>query len=223
MSRGGGATDYTKRVASKQQVRADSADDGALAALRRGERWALSSMYSRYYREMVERAVAFLHDRASAEEVVQDTWAAIIEGIDGFKGNGSFKSWAFKILTNKAKRRFWRESRFSAIKSFFKSQSGSGDHLHFDPSGSWVRPPARWQAAPEEMLISDEFRQEMNQFVASLPSRQRKVFVLRDIEGWPSEKVCGSLGISAGNQRILLHRARAAIYRWYTSRARRRP
>jgi RNA polymerase sigma-70 factor (ECF subfamily) len=180
-------------------------------------------MYSRYYREMVERAVAFLHDRASAEEVVQDTWAAIIEGIDGFKGNGSFKSWAFKILTNKAKRRFWRESRFSAIKSFFRSQSGSDDHVPFDHSGSWVRPPARWQVAPEEMLISDEFRQEMKQFVASLPSRQRKVFVLRDIEGWSSERVCESLGISAGNQRILLHRARAAIYRWYTSRGRRRP
>jgi len=76
--------------------------------------------------------------------------------------------------------------------------------------------------APEEMLISDEFRQQMNQFVASLPSRQRKVFVLRDIEGWPSEKVCESLGITAGNQRILLHRARVAIYRWYTSRVGRR-
>lgn len=221
MAKSEGATHYTKVIASKRQVRAGFAYDTVLAGLRRGEPWALTSMYSRYYHEMVDLASAFLHDRASAEEVVQDTWAAIIEGIEGFKGKGSFKNWAFKILTNKAKRRYWRETRLSAIKSFFRFQSRSDEHFAFDPLGTWIEPLERWQVAPEEKLISDEFRREMQEFVASLPSRQRKVFVLRDIEGWTSEKVCQSLAISAGNQRILLHRARAAIYRWYSAKVRR--
>ena len=179
MSRSGGATYYTKGIASKKQVRADSADDTILAALRRGEPWALTSMYSRYYREMVDRAVAFLHDRASAEAVVQDTWAAIIERIDGYKGKGSFKSWAFKILTNKAKRRYWRESRFSAIKSFFRSQSGSGDHLPFDPSGSWVRPPAR--CAPQTRCRSRGFRRSLRPSLKSCLSRTVQVVTGRQM------------------------------------------
>ena len=221
MSRNGEATDYTKGIASKERVRADSADDAVLAALRRGEPWALSSVYLRHYREMVDLARRYVHHPGAAEEVVQDTWAAVIEGIGRFEGKCSFKTWAFRILANKAKRRHRRESRLSAIKRLLGLGITVERSSHFDSSGSWAKPPERWLETPEQMLLSKELRREMDRFLASLPARQRQVFVLRDVEGWSSEKVCESLGISAGNQRVLLHRARSAIYGWYTSRIRR--
>ncbi len=177
-------------------------------------------MYSRYYHEMVEVAVAYVHDRASAEDIVQDTWAAVIEGLGRFEGKCSFKTWVFRILANKAKKRHRRDSRLSAIKRLLGVGATGDPPSCFDSRGSWAKPVERWLESPEQTLLSKELHREMDKFMASLPVRQCQVFVLRDVEGWPAEKVCEKLGLSAGNQRVLLHRARTAIYRWCNSKIR---
>jgi len=215
----GSAHEHASGANASVQKEAD--EDALVALLRGGSADALALLYSRHYREMVNLARRFVHHPAAAEEIVQDTWTAIIEGIGKFEGKSSFKTWAFRILANKAKSRYRRESRYSAIKRLLGLRTSGDTPSRFDSSGSWAKPMERWLETPEQMLLSKEFQREMDEFLASLPARQRQVFVLRDVEGWSSEKVCESLGISAGNQRVLLHRARSAIYGWYTSRIRR--
>lgn len=197
-----------------------TAEDALVASLRAGSADALAALYQHYYREMVDLARKYVHHPTVAEEVVQDTWAAIIKGIGSFEEKCSFKTWAFRILANKAKRRYRRESRFSAIKRLL-GLGASGDKASpFDSAGSWATPVERWLETPEQLLLRKEFLRELHEFLASLPARQRQVFLLRDVEGWSPEKVCESLGLTRGNQRVLLHRARAAIYRWYSSKTR---
>lgn len=70
---------------------------------------------------------------------------------------------------------------------------------------------SRWDTAPESAVLSREALLELDRAVSALPSRQRQVVTMRDLVGMSAEEVCTALGISAGNQRVLLHRARAAL------------
>ncbi|HTV54460.1 MAG TPA: RNA polymerase sigma factor [Terriglobia bacterium] len=206
--------------AADGKVQKEARGDPLVALLQAGRPEALACLYTRYYREMLVLARRYMQDLAVAEDLVQDTWTAIIEGIEKFKGKCSFKTWAFKILSNKAKSKRRRECRLSAIKLLLGLQSERSKNTQFRTSVFTNDRVDRWSTTPEELMLAQEFREEMHKFVASLPPRQYQVYVLRDIEGWSPESICDFLGISNGSQRVLLHRARSAIYEWYSARTR---
>jgi RNA polymerase sigma-70 factor, ECF subfamily len=204
----------TRRTAGMQE------DDARLiTALSRGEADAFAELVDRHSRAMVRVAMAYVPSRAAAEEVVQETWIAVMRGIDGFEARSSLKTWIFRILTNLATRSGARERRsvpFSALGAAEDSGEPSVDPDRFLPAdhelfpGHWAIMPARWPT-PEEGLLAGETREVIAAAIAELPVAQRTVIALRDIEGWSSEEVCEALEISAGNQRILLHRARSRV------------
>jgi RNA polymerase sigma-70 factor (ECF subfamily) len=161
--------------------------------------------------------------------VVQETWLAVMNGLDRFEGRSSLKTWIFRILTNLAMTRGTRERRsvpFSALAAAEDTDEPSVEADRFLPAdhaqwpGHWAQPPERWQT-PEENLLAGETREVIVAAIRELPVAQRTVIALRDIEGWPAEEVAAALEISEGNQRVLLHRARtkvrAAIERYVTS------
>jgi RNA polymerase sigma-70 factor (ECF subfamily) len=168
---------------------------------------------------MIRVATAYVPSRAAAEEVVQETWIAVMRGVEQFEGRSSLKTWIFRILTNVAMRSGARERRslpFSALAEAEDTGEPSVDPDRFLPAdhelfpGHWVIMPARWPT-PEEGLLAGETREVIAAAIARLPKAQRTVISLRDVEGWSSEEVCEALDISAGNQRILLHRARSRV------------
>ena len=168
---------------------------------------------------MVRVAQTYVPSRAVAEEVVQETWIAVMRGIEGFEGRSSLKTWIFRILANVAMRRGERESRsvpFSALAAAEDTGEPSVDPDRFLPAdhelfpGHWAVMPARWPT-PEEGLLAGETRDVIARAIEELPKAQRTVIALRDVEGWSSEEVCEALEITAGNQRVLLHRARATV------------
>ena len=168
---------------------------------------------------MIRVAMAYVPSRAAAEEAVQETWIAVMRGIDGFEGRSSLKTWVFRILVNVAMRTGARERRsmpFSALAAAEDTGEPSVDPDRFLPAdhelfpGHWAIMPARWPT-PEEGLLAGEIRGVVAGAIAELPEAQRTVIGLRDVEGWSSEEVCEALEISAGNQRILLHRARSRV------------
>ena len=176
-------------------------------------------LVDRHSSTMVRVALAYVPTRAAAEEVVQETWIAVMRGIDGFEGRASFKTWAFRILTNLAMRAGARERRsvpFSALAEAEETGQPSVDPDRFLPAdhplfpGHWTTMPARWPT-PEEGLLAGETREVIAATIAALPPAQRTVIALRDVEGWSSEEVSEALEISAGNQRVLLHRARSKV------------
>jgi RNA polymerase sigma-70 factor (ECF subfamily) len=167
---------------------------------------------------MTRVAMAFVSRRAVAEEVVQETWLNVVRGLDGFEAKSSLRTWIYAILGNCARRKAEQEQRFVPL-SELAADEAAGDDLgvssdRFFEEGRWAGmwssavPP--WHDLPEERLLSSELRTTLLEAIEALPRMQRAVITLRDVEGWPSEEVCEYLGVADGNQRVLLHRARAA-------------
>jgi RNA polymerase sigma-70 factor, ECF subfamily len=154
---------------------------------------------------------------AVAEEVVQETWLAVINGIDRFEGRSSLVTWIVSIMSNQARRHGARERR---TVPFAELADDGEEGPVVDPSrfqgddaawpGHWATPSRPWQR-PERRLLSLEVRQHLRDALQALPERQRLVVGLRDIDGCSADEVCTILGVSAENQRVLLHRARSRL------------
>ena len=208
-------------VALAHRTDVAGAEDEALlvAALQRGDEAAFVALVDRYSAPMTRVAQAHVRSRAVAEEVVQETWLAVISGIDRFEARSSVKTWIFRILTNRAKTRGEREARNVPFSAFAREDDDSPtvaaerflppDHPQWP--GHWAAPPKDWRTIPDERLIGRETQERLCQAIHELPERQQLVMVMRDVEGWSPEEVCVALGISEGNQRVLLHRARCKL------------
>ncbi|MET9411060.1 sigma-70 family RNA polymerase sigma factor [Streptomyces sp. NPDC002935] len=188
------------------------------ARLQAGDEEAFGLVLDAWSAGMVRLAMSFVSTRATAEDVVQETWLAVIRGIDGFEGRSMLKTWVYRILVNIARARGAKEHRTVPFTSLLPEDEGpTVDPSRFqaadDPHPShWTSggKPKPWET-PEGQALRGEARAVITAALAELPARLRTVITLRDVEGYESQEVCSLLGISPGNQRVLLHRARAAV------------
>ena len=191
-------------------------DHELVQRLRDRDESAFVELIDRYGATMLRVAQMYVRDRASAEEVVQETWLAVLNGIDRFEERSSLKTWLFRILTNRAKTRGQRDGRivpFSALAGASDEPDPSVDPDRFfgpDSShpGAWAAPPVAW---PQEKLLESETLGVIEMAIDKLPEAQRDVILLRDVDGWTPMEVSDALGITDGNQRVLLHRARSRV------------
>ena len=192
---------------------ADRGDSALLDALRSGDDRAFGWLVDSHHDALLRIAQLYVRERSVAEEVVQETWLAVLEGIDRFEGRSSLKTWIYRILTNRAKSRAHREHRqlpFSAL----SDDEPEVDEARFLPIDDpkfpqqWAAPPRSW---PHERILARETVEQLRNAVAQLPAAQQVIVGLRDIDGWSADEVCMALEISPGNQRVLLHRARSRL------------
>lgn len=198
-----------------------AADEQRLVELlRQRDEAAFSELVDRYGATMLRVASLYVGSRAVAEEVVQETWLAVLQGIDRFERRASFKTWLFRVLTNRAKTRGVREARTVPFTSL--AETGvEGYEPAVDPdrffgadyrfAGHWTAYPQRWEDVPERRLLASETQACIAAAIEALPPTQRAVITMRDVEGWSSEDVCNALELSETNQRVLLHRARSKV------------
>jgi RNA polymerase sigma-70 factor (ECF subfamily) len=194
-------------------------DGGILARLRAGDEAAFCALVQRHHRPMKRVAMMYVSSEAVAEEVLQETWMAVIRGLASFEERSSLKTWIFRILVNRARSKAVRESRTVPFSSLVSPDGDDGPTVgpeRFQGPGGlapgyWTTVPARFFELPEDQIVSAETRALIEATIAALPARQQQVIRLRDIEGWDPLEVCQALEISDGNQRILLHRARARV------------
>jgi RNA polymerase sigma-70 factor (ECF subfamily) len=196
---------------------AEGHEEELIAALRAGDEEAFAALVDRYQASLVRLARMYVRDRSTAEEVVQETWLAVLNGIDRFEGRSSLKTWLFRILVNRAKTRGQREARsvpFSSIGPDEPSVDPDRFQGETEPHpGGWREPPQRWDGDPEERLLAGESRALILDTIEQLPPNQRAVITLRDIEGLSSEEARNVVDVSETNQRVLLHRARSKVRR----------
>jgi RNA polymerase sigma-70 factor (ECF subfamily) len=199
-------------------VSADFSDDAVLlAALRDRDEAAFGWLVDRYHPALRRLALGYVDTPSVAEEVVQETWLAVITGIDRFEGRSALKTWIYRIAMNKARTRGAREHRTRPFSSVDGSVTSGFSPDRFrpadDPSwpGHWSSPPNPWQEQPHERLQASETLAAVRDAIEQLPPTQRLVISLRDIDGWSSDEVCNVLSLSQTNQRVLLHRARAKV------------
>lgn len=197
-------------------------DDGSvIEALRRGDKIAFAHLVDHYPASLRRVVRRYISNRAVADEVVQDTWVGVIQGIWAFEGRSSLRTWIFRILVNHAKTRAVREGRTVPFAVVAADDVGGPEAAvspeHFRPADHptearhWTSLPRDIETSPEGRLLSREAGERLQQAIDALPPNQRIVLTLRDIEGCSTEEVCNALGIRETNGRVLLHRARARV------------
>jgi RNA polymerase sigma-70 factor (ECF subfamily) len=194
-----------------------SSDAERLDALRAGDEAAFAELVREYHPSLVRVARMYVSTQTAAEEVAQETWLGVLNGLSRFEGRSSLKTWIFRILTNIAKTRAQRDGRtlpFSALQDPGRVPEAAVDADRFlDPEhprwpGHWALKPEPW---PDDALVAAETRERLVAAIEELPATQRAVISLRDVEGWSSEEVRNALDLSETNQRVLLHRARSKV------------
>jgi RNA polymerase sigma-70 factor (ECF subfamily) len=178
-------------------------DTDLVALLRAGDEAAMAQLVDEWSPVMLRVARSFVDSAQSAEDVVQEAWLGMLSGLARFEGRSSLRTWTFSILVNRARTRGARDAR---------TLPQSPPELAETP-GTWssIDAPSRWDSAPESVVLSKEILVELDRALSGLPSRQRQVVSMRDVCGMSADEVCAALGITAANQRVLLHRARAAL------------
>lgn len=185
--------------------------------LRAGDESAFRDLVRRHHGAMVHFAETFVPSRAIAEEVAQDAWLGVIKGIDGFEGRSAVSTWIFRIVANIARTRGERERRIVPTTSLADELAEGAPSVppgrFSGPRGRgvWAHAPGSWSERPDERLLTRSTFDRVAEIASELSETQRRVFVLRDIQGWSSAEVCDLLDLSEVNQRVLLHRARSRV------------
>jgi RNA polymerase sigma-70 factor, ECF subfamily len=193
--------------APARNLRAVESDGELLERLRAGDEAAFVILVGRYQAPLLRVARGYVPSNAVAEEAVQETWMGVVRGVAGFEGRSSFKTWLFRILVNRARSLGSSELRTIPI----DDPEPAVDPSRFDATGAWSLPPEPWESLVDERLMAQSWLPCIRAALDGLPARQREVVVLRDVEGMASDHVCDVLGISEGNQRVLLHRGRSKL------------
>jgi RNA polymerase sigma-70 factor (ECF subfamily) len=181
-----------------------------LARLREGDEQAFVTLVGRHHDAMLRLARTFVQSHAVAEEVVQETWVAVLRGIDRFEGRSSLRTWLLAILVNRARSVGSREARTVAASDSERFEAAV-DGSRFDPSGAWIAPPEQWVDDVEDRIGAEALRGRILTALAEMPERQRAVVMLRDVDGLRSDEVCEVLDLTPANERVLLHRGRSRL------------
>jgi RNA polymerase sigma-70 factor (ECF subfamily) len=192
-------------------------DADLVALLRAGDEEAISQLVEQWSPTMFRLARSFVASPQSAEDVVQEAWLGMLSGLARFEGRSSLRTWTFTILVNRARTRGAREARTVPQPPLAtRDEPGAYDWfpgLGGEAARTWssIDVASRWDTAPESAVLFRETLLQLDRAVSALPSRQRQVVTMRDVVGMSAEEVCAALGITPANQRVLLHRARAAL------------
>ena len=156
-------------------------------------------------------ARTFVRTDSAVDDVVQETWLGVVNGLDRFEGRSSLRTWIFSILVNQARTRAVRDARSLPFSALEQDAGPAVEPAAFGADGRWTSAPARLDGDPVSGLLSAELRRHLLQAVDGLSPDQRAVITLRDLVGLPADEVCDLLELSDGNQRVLLHRARSRV------------
>lgn len=187
-----------------------------LAALRKGDEQAFEQIIDQWSPGMLRLARCYVPTDTLAEDVVQEAWIAALRGLDGFEGRSRLRTWVLRIVTNIAKTWGEREHRMTPFSSTWLGGGPTVDPERFNApgepnAGAWRALPPSWPALPEGEVLTAEAYTVVRHAINDLPDAQRAVIALRDLDGYEAPEVCDALGLSSGNQRVLLHRARGSV------------
>jgi RNA polymerase sigma-70 factor (ECF subfamily) len=184
-------------------------DAELLNRLLAGDEKAFRELVVRYNATLIRVALYYVNNQSSAEDVAQDTWIAVLKGVDRFEGRSSFKTWLFHILVNRARTTGAKEHRSIPVDPM--SSAATVPTSRFDEGGTWRVPPAPFTDAIDESLSNERILRLVRESIARLPEPQQAVVTLRDVEGLSTMEVAELLDLSEANVRVILHRGRARV------------
>jgi RNA polymerase sigma-70 factor (ECF subfamily) len=178
-----------------------------IGRLQAGDEAAFAELIRRHHQPMVRLARSYVPSQAVAEEVVQETWLAALRGLRSFEGRSSVKTWLYRILLNRARTAGLVEHRQTPV----EDPELAVDRSRFDEEGSWSNPPVPWVEEVDDRVRAEAMTKTIRVAIDQLPSAQRDLVTLRDVQGMSAAEACEIMGLEQGHQRVLLHRARSRL------------
>ncbi|GBD34961.1 ECF RNA polymerase sigma-E factor [bacterium HR36] len=175
-----------------------------VARARSGDFEAFQEIVLRYQSRIYTFARRLLGNDADAEDVTQETFLALLEHLDQYRGEGPLLSWLLRIAANEV-HRLWRRQNRQVAQADATEEEDSISQL---PRPEFIAP---WRDDPQQLLLRRETATLLDQALAELPEKYRAVFVLRDIEGFSTEQTAEMLGLSVANVKVRLLRARLML------------
>ena len=182
-----------------------------IAQLRSGDEQAFITLVETHHSGLMRMALIFTSSRAVAEELVQETWLAVIDGIAQFQARSSVKTWVFAIMANKAKTRAVKDARMVNLSEFNDPEQAIETILYDQDQGCWNRYPRPWVLDPEEQMVRQQMMERIRQAIDTLPIKQKLVMTMRDIQGFSSKEICEVMELTPEHERVLLFRARSVV------------
>ena len=182
-------------------------EDDLLELIRSGDDSAFATLVERYHGRLVRLARSIVSSREAAEDAVQDTWLAVVRGIDRFEGRSSLHTWLFHICVNRARTTAGKEGRMSPVDPL----GPAADSAWFNTEGAWTSAVEPWPDVVDDRIVATGLAKHAERAIEELPAPQQQVVILRDVEGLSSSEVCDLLSITEANQRVLLHRGRTRV------------
>lgn len=184
-------------------------DAEMLQLLVAGDERAFIEIVTRYHETLVRVARYYVNSEASAEDVAQETWIAVLRGVDRFEGRSSFKTWLLRILVNRARATGVKEHRVIPTDPLLQDRSVNASR--FDKGGAWLEPPIPFTEQVDNGMVNGPIVRLVHEAIARLPESARAVVTLRDVEGLSTAEVAELLDLTEANVRVILHRGRARI------------
>ena len=175
--------------------------------------------------QLVKFAMVQLRNATHAEDVVQETLLAAVQGAERFAGQSSVRTWLIGILKHKIMDHFRRQSREAPLPDLDEDISLEDLDARFRPDGHFLENPAFAPGAdwgdPDAALSQSRFFEVLEECMARLPAKTARVFNMREIMGMETEEICKELGITATNAWVMLYRARMGLRdclqaKWFT-------
>ncbi len=180
-----------------------------LSQLLKGEEHAFVELVARYHEPLVRVARYYVASDASAEDVAQDTWIAVLRGLERFEGRSTLKTWLFRICANRARSTGLKEHRVIPVD--VTATEASVSPSRFNQGGMWIDPPAPFTDTVDDAIVNGPLVRLVHESISRLPATSRAVVTLRDVEGLSTAEVAELLELSEANVRVILHRCRAKI------------
>lgn len=154
-------------------------------------------------------ALLRVRERATAEDVVQETFLAAVKSKSEFQGGSEVRTWLIGIMRHKIGDHFRKNGREVQVDS--PDDADPVVDSWFDKKGFWLKPPKTWDVNPAELAERQEFWLVLQGCMDNLPGRAAEAFSLRVVNDTEADEVCKVLGITTTNLWVLLHRARARL------------
>ena len=171
---------------------------------------SFSTQLETHRRYLLRIATLQLRDNALAEDVVQDTLVAALQGEQGFSGKSSLKTWLTGILKHKVVDAIRSKTRAPTLNTLDEECRLDDLDALFDETGHWETPPATW-GDPESQLSQQQFFEVMQECLDRLPPHTARIFVMREVMDLETDEICTQLTITANNLWVILHRARLTL------------
>jgi len=182
----------------KQSVPGSSASSELVALAQRGDESAFETLFRQNKQRVYSLCLRMIGNTAEAEELTQEAFLQVFRKLHTFRGESAFSTWLHRLSVNTVLMRL-------------RKKTLTVTSLEDDSTGDESDEPRKEYGAPDLALTGSIDRLHLERAIAQLPPGYKQMFLLHDVQGYEHHEIAEMLGVSIGNSKSQLHKARMRL------------